>query len=138
VSITCRRTCLDILKKWFDKIVNFHLTRISSGPTESINNLIKRIKHRLWLSELRELSDPSLALLWQTKLASHRIECGALNVTRNVGGRATGSFWLLLSQRLDGDLGYFGVEDCAARSTGVHERSSDGSTHLPTSRETIG
>ncbi len=32
------------VKKWFDKIVNFHLTRLSNGPTESINNLIKRIK----------------------------------------------------------------------------------------------
>jgi len=32
------------LKKWFDKITNFHLTRMSNGPTESINNLIKRIK----------------------------------------------------------------------------------------------
>ncbi|MDE3107708.1 MAG: ISL3 family transposase, partial [Acidobacteriota bacterium] len=32
------------LKKWFDKIVNFHFTRLSNGPTESINNLIKRIK----------------------------------------------------------------------------------------------
>jgi transposase len=32
------------IKKWFDKIVNFHLTRMSNGPTESINNLIKRIK----------------------------------------------------------------------------------------------
>jgi len=32
------------LKKWFDKIVNFHRTRLSNGPTESINNLIKRIK----------------------------------------------------------------------------------------------
>jgi transposase len=32
------------LKKWFAKIANFHLTRLSNGPTESINNLIKRIK----------------------------------------------------------------------------------------------
>lgn len=32
------------VKKWFDKITNFHLTRLSNGPTESINNLIKRIK----------------------------------------------------------------------------------------------
>jgi len=32
------------VKKWFDKIANFHLTRLSNGPTESINNLIKRIK----------------------------------------------------------------------------------------------
>jgi transposase len=29
---------------WFDKIVNFHLARVSNGPTESLNNLIKRIK----------------------------------------------------------------------------------------------
>jgi transposase len=32
------------LRTWFDKIVNFHLARISNGPTESLNNLIKRIK----------------------------------------------------------------------------------------------
>jgi transposase len=30
--------------KWFDKIVNFHLARVSNGPTEAINNLVKRIK----------------------------------------------------------------------------------------------
>jgi transposase len=29
---------------WFDKIVNFHLARVSNGPTEALNNLIKRIK----------------------------------------------------------------------------------------------
>jgi transposase len=32
------------LNKWFDKIVNFHIARISNGPTEALNNLIKRIK----------------------------------------------------------------------------------------------
>ena len=32
------------LRHWFDKICNFHLARISNGPTEAINNLIKRIK----------------------------------------------------------------------------------------------
>ena len=32
------------IKHWFDKICNFHLARVSNGPTESINNLIKRIK----------------------------------------------------------------------------------------------
>ena len=30
--------------KWFDKICNYHLARISNGPTEALNNLIKRIK----------------------------------------------------------------------------------------------
>ncbi len=29
---------------WFDKIVNFHQARVSNGPTEALNNLIKRIK----------------------------------------------------------------------------------------------
>jgi transposase len=32
------------LKNWFDKIANFHLARVSNGPTEALNNLIKRIK----------------------------------------------------------------------------------------------
>jgi len=32
------------IRKWFDKICNFHLARVSNGPTESLNNLIKRIK----------------------------------------------------------------------------------------------
>jgi hypothetical protein len=29
---------------WFDKIANFHLACVSNGPTEALNNLIKRIK----------------------------------------------------------------------------------------------
>ena len=32
------------LHAWFDKICNYHLARISNGPTEALNNLIKRIK----------------------------------------------------------------------------------------------
>jgi transposase len=32
------------LNRWFDKICNFHIARISNGPTEALNNLIKRIK----------------------------------------------------------------------------------------------
>jgi transposase len=32
------------IKNWFDKIANFHLARVSNGPTEALNNLIKRIK----------------------------------------------------------------------------------------------
>jgi transposase len=29
---------------WFDKLCNYHLARMSNGPTEALNNLIKRIK----------------------------------------------------------------------------------------------
>ncbi len=32
------------LNKWFHKIASYHLARISNGPTEALNNLIKRIK----------------------------------------------------------------------------------------------
>ena len=32
------------IKHWFEKICNFHIARVSNGPTEAINNLIKRIK----------------------------------------------------------------------------------------------
>jgi transposase len=32
------------LTRWFDKLCNWHGTRVSNGPTEGLNNLIKRIK----------------------------------------------------------------------------------------------
>jgi transposase len=32
------------LQAWFDKICNYHIARVSNGPTEALNNLIKRIK----------------------------------------------------------------------------------------------
>ncbi len=32
------------IRHWFDKLCNYHLARVSNGPTESLNNLIKRIK----------------------------------------------------------------------------------------------
>jgi transposase len=32
------------IRSWFDKICNYHLAKVTNGPTESLNNLIKRIK----------------------------------------------------------------------------------------------
>lgn len=32
------------IRKWFDKICNYHVARVSNGPTEALNNLVKRIK----------------------------------------------------------------------------------------------
>ena len=32
------------ISKWFDKLCNYHLAKVSNGPTEALNNLIKRIK----------------------------------------------------------------------------------------------
>jgi transposase len=32
------------LERWFDKICNYHLAKVTNGPTEALNNLVKRIK----------------------------------------------------------------------------------------------
>jgi transposase len=32
------------IRQWFDKLCNYHLAKVSNGPTEALNNLIKRIK----------------------------------------------------------------------------------------------
>ena len=32
------------IRTWFVKICNYHLAKVTNGPTESLNNLIKRIK----------------------------------------------------------------------------------------------
>jgi transposase len=32
------------IRKWFAKLCNYHLAKVSNGPTESLNNLVKRIK----------------------------------------------------------------------------------------------
>ena len=32
------------IRKWFDKMCNYHLAKVTNGPTEALNNLIKRIK----------------------------------------------------------------------------------------------
>ena len=38
------RTLGRIIKRWFHKILAYHLARITNGPTEGLNNLIKRVK----------------------------------------------------------------------------------------------
>ena len=32
------------IRTWFHKLCNYHVARVSNGPTEALNNLIKRIK----------------------------------------------------------------------------------------------
>ena len=55
------------IRQWFDKICNFHMARVSNGPTESLNNLIKRIK-RIGFG-FQELPDQSPPLRRQAQLA---------------------------------------------------------------------
>lgn len=32
------------ITRWFDKLCNFHVAKVTNGPTETLNNLIKRVK----------------------------------------------------------------------------------------------
>ncbi|HUZ88375.1 MAG TPA: transposase [Candidatus Acidoferrales bacterium] len=32
------------LRRWFDKICNYHLAKVTNAPTEALNNLVKRIQ----------------------------------------------------------------------------------------------
>jgi len=32
------------IEKWFEKIMAYHLAKVTNAPTEGLNNLIKRIK----------------------------------------------------------------------------------------------
>lgn len=54
------------LERWFDKICNFHIARVSNGPTEALNNLIKRIK-RIGLGFRNFRNYPVRALLYAGK-----------------------------------------------------------------------
>ena len=38
------RTLARTLRNWFDAIVAWHEARVSNGPTEGMNNLLKRVK----------------------------------------------------------------------------------------------
>jgi len=69
------------IRAWFDKIANFHLARVSNGPTEALNNLIKRIKtDRLRVPQLRELPHPSPALRRTAQLARAGIDRGSVRL----------------------------------------------------------
>jgi transposase len=67
-----RRKLADTLQRWFDKICNYHLAHVSIGPTEALNNLIKRIKRIGFDSAIQQLPDPRPALRRQTQLARPR------------------------------------------------------------------
>ena len=38
------RTLARTLRNWFDSILAWHQARVSNGPTEGMNNLLKRVK----------------------------------------------------------------------------------------------
>lgn len=35
------------IRQWFDKLCNYHLAKVTNGPTESLNNLIPVLECRV-------------------------------------------------------------------------------------------
>ena len=63
------------IRDWFDKIANFHLARVSNGPTEALNNLIKRIKRiGFGFRNFENYRIRALALRRQAELARARFD----------------------------------------------------------------
>ena len=55
------------ITRWTPQITNWHISKVTNGPTEALNNLIKRIK-RAAFTQLRELPNPGTALRRETQL----------------------------------------------------------------------
>ena len=61
------------LRKWRDQIMAWHTAHVSNGPTETVNNLMKRIKRiGVRVPSLRQLPDPGPALRRQARLGPTR------------------------------------------------------------------
>ena len=67
------------IRKWFEKLCNYHLAKVSNGPTEALNNLVKRIKRiGFGFRNFRELPDTGAALRRQAELAGARFDRGPM------------------------------------------------------------
>ena len=57
------------IARWTPQITNWHISKVTNGPTEALNNLIKRIKRIAFgLPQLRELPNPGTPLRGETQL----------------------------------------------------------------------
>ena len=70
--------------RWTPQICNWHISKVTSGPTEALNNLIKRIKRAAFgFPQLRELPNPRPPICGETQLGSARIGHSPLKSTHN-------------------------------------------------------
>jgi transposase len=61
------------IARWATQITNWHNSGVTNGPTEGLNNLIKRIKRTAFgFRKLRQLPNPSTPIRWQAQLATPR------------------------------------------------------------------
>ena len=59
--------------RWKHQIAAWHLAHVSNGPTEAVNNLIKRVKRAAFgFTSFRDLPDPLTALRRQAQLGPAR------------------------------------------------------------------
>ena len=67
------------LRNWFDQILAWHEAKVSNGPTEGMNNLMKRVKSVAFgFTNFRELQDQGPALRRQAQLQSPRLDGGQM------------------------------------------------------------
>ena len=61
------------IARWATQIVNWHLSAVTNGPTEGLNNLIKRTKRAAFgFPKLRQLQNPRAVIRRKTQLESPR------------------------------------------------------------------
>ena len=61
------------IARWTPQITNWHISKVTNGPTEALNNLIKRIKRiSVRVTQLRELPNPGPSLRRETQLGPPR------------------------------------------------------------------
>ena len=57
------------IARWTPQITNWHISKVTNGPTEALNNLIKADQtHRVRVTQLRELPNPGTPLRGETQL----------------------------------------------------------------------
>ena len=75
------------IARWATPITNWHHSAVTNGPTEGLNNLIKRIKRAAFgFSELRQLQNQSTPIRWQAELAAPRNDHSPLISTHTCKG----------------------------------------------------
>jgi hypothetical protein len=88
------------LKRWRDQITAWHTLHIANGPTESMNNLAKRVKSGVRIPLFQELPNPRPALGRKARLAFARDDHTTLRsevpekLSEGIKALSTWTYWL--------------------------------------------
>ena len=73
------RTLARTLSNWFDPIVAWHQAKVSNGPTEGMNNLLKRVKRVAFgFTNFENFRIRALLYAGRAQLQSARLDRGGL------------------------------------------------------------